>query len=182
MTCAIHGGYADRQLVSGSVGVIPTAAVANTVVTGVNSDGSLITGKVESSGTFTPTLTVATPGDLSVTYATRAGRYVITENKCFVNVQIATSAFTYTTASGLWRVSGLPFTAASNSQQSPGSIVFQGIIKSGYTQITPEVDAGSSFIFFYTSSQNANLSTVSSANILSASAVILNISLEYLII
>ncbi len=61
-------------------------------------------------GTFTPTFTFSTPGDLSVVYTTqtgvftRIGRFV----HAFVIITI-TSGTTYTTASGDVRIGGFPF-------------------------------------------------------------------------
>lgn len=60
-------------------------------------------------GTFTPTLTCATPGDLSVVYGTRNFKYVRVGNMVTINgIFVATP--TYTTASGDMRITGFPFT------------------------------------------------------------------------
>ena len=60
-------------------------------------------------GTWTPGISFATPGDLSVTYSTQSGRYTKVGRAFMFDGTIVTSAFTYTTATGSLRVSGLPF-------------------------------------------------------------------------
>jgi cytoskeletal protein CcmA (bactofilin family) len=62
-------------------------------------------------GTFTPTLTFATPGNLNVVYSVRIGQYTKIGDTVYVNLRVTTSTFTHTTASGNSTVSGLPFTA-----------------------------------------------------------------------
>jgi hypothetical protein len=62
-------------------------------------------------GTFTPVVTFATPGDLSVSYVNQSGTYV--RIGAFVNAVIAlTFTPTYTTASGAIQITGAPFTAS----------------------------------------------------------------------
>ncbi|MQX90313.1 hypothetical protein [Sinorhizobium meliloti] len=68
----------------------------------------------EETGTFTPSITFATPGDLALTSVTasgvwkRTGRYVKVESNF-------TGTPTFTTASGNIRLTGLPFSAASGN-------------------------------------------------------------------
>lgn len=64
-------------------------------------------------GTWTPVLTFATPGDLSVAYAANGqiGRYQKVGRRATVEFLVVTSTFTHTTASGEFRITGLPFTA-----------------------------------------------------------------------
>lgn len=57
---------------------------------------------------WTPTLTFAVPGDLSVAYTTRAGWYWRLGNIFYVQAQIETSTWTWTTASGSLKVTGFP--------------------------------------------------------------------------
>lgn len=66
-------------------------------------------------GTFTPTLTIATPGNLVVAYSTQLGHYTKIGNLVTVRVSIATSTFTHTTSSGNIQVTGIPFAPTSNS-------------------------------------------------------------------
>jgi hypothetical protein len=63
---------------------------------------------------FTPTITFATPGDLSVAYTIQDGKYLRIGDQVFVYAQIAFTP-TYTTASGALRIGTLPFTVAAAS-------------------------------------------------------------------
>lgn len=59
-------------------------------------------------GTFTPTISAATPGDLSVSYVSRGGTYRKIGGLVFIHIGL-NFALTYTTASGELIISGLPF-------------------------------------------------------------------------
>lgn len=62
-------------------------------------------------GTFTPVVTFATAGDLSVSYVNQSGTYV--RIGAFVNaVIVLTFTPTYTTSSGAIQITGAPFTAS----------------------------------------------------------------------
>jgi len=74
--------------------------------TGINLGDETLANYVE--GTWTPAFTCATPGDLSVVYTSRSGRYTRIGNTVFVRHQL-TCVPTYTTASGQLRFSSLPF-------------------------------------------------------------------------
>ena len=56
-------------------------------------------------GTWSPTLTFATPGDLAITYASQFGLYQKVGNRVLFEVSLLSSAFTFTTASGNARIS-----------------------------------------------------------------------------
>jgi len=113
-------------------------------------------------GTFTPTLTCSTVGNLSVSYSIQLGRYTRIGNRVIINATIVTSAFTHTTASGGVRLSGLPFNSNGTAANYPVlSLWFSGITKVGYTQLTPYPDPGTNFLLV-----NASGSGVSSTGVL----------------
>lgn len=62
-------------------------------------------------GTWTPTLTYDTPGDLNVVYSVRQGSYTKVGQIVRVDFFYVTSTYTFTTASGNLRITGLPFTS-----------------------------------------------------------------------
>lgn len=62
-------------------------------------------------GTWTIGITFATPGDLNVVYSTQSGRYTKIGRSLTWEGTATTTTFTYTTATGALRVSGLPFAA-----------------------------------------------------------------------
>lgn len=113
-------------------------------------------------GTWTPVFTFATAGDLSVSYTTRVATYIKIGQLTNVSFDIVTSAFTHSTASGVAEITGLPFTALTLTGLSfLGTLQFQGITKSGYTQMNSEILSGGSLVVFNASGSaqfGANLS------------------------
>jgi hypothetical protein len=67
--------------------------------------------------TFTPTITFATPGDLSVSYATQLGWAFKVGKMVFFNIAL-TFTPTHTTASGEFRIAGLPYGASAEANRS----------------------------------------------------------------
>ncbi len=65
-------------------------------------------------GTWTPVLTYETPGTLAVTYVRQLGIYTKIGRMVHFQLAIQLSAFTKGTASGVLRITGLPFTSTSN--------------------------------------------------------------------
>jgi hypothetical protein len=94
-------------------------------------------------GTFTPTLTATTPGNISVTYSYQNGRYIKVGSQVTISVFVLTSAFTHTTASGTAVVTGIPFASPATILQPQGALAFQGITKVGYTNFTAFVSQNS---------------------------------------
>jgi hypothetical protein len=104
---------------------------ANTSAAGMTSE--LLTWYEE--GTWTPTVTATTAGDLNVSYSAQTGVYTRIGRLITVNYFITTSAFTYTTASGEIRIAGLPFTVSSTAgadSYAVGTLTGQGWTKANY--------------------------------------------------
>lgn len=86
------------------------------------------------SGTWSPTPTYATPGDVSVSYVTRVGTYIRIGTWVVVSFQVVFTP-TYTTASGDFQIGGLPIATA---VQPVGSAAFIG----GGSNVIPAYPAG----------------------------------------
>ena len=116
-------------------------------------------------GTWTPSLTFVTPGNLSVAYTYQTGRYTKIGRKITLSFAIVTSTFTHTTASGALKITGLPF-AAANVQDSGGGCLttFQGITKANYTQFAFVPAASQSFAYIYANGSGQNSTTVDAAD------------------
>ena len=86
-------------------------------------------------GTWTPVITFDTPGNLSITYGTQGGYYTKIGRLVTLHVRLATSAFTHTTASGNFIITGLPFSLGVDLAY--GNLAnFRGItLTGGYTQM-----------------------------------------------
>ena len=131
-------------------------------------------------GTFTPAITFPVPGDLAVTYSVQVGSYTRVGNRITVNFNVQTSSFTFTTASGNFRITGFPFAANSTANnQSVGSLTFQGITKVGYTQITTLLVPGATYANLMASGTAVSLSLVTAANMPTGGSVILYGTVTY---
>lgn len=140
-------------------------------------DGSLFS----TDSTFTPSITFATPGNLSVTYSTRAGFHTKIGNKVFVELDIVTSAFTHTTASGEFRISGLPFTPASTSMRFGGGglTCWQGITKANYTAMGILVTPTNSYATILASGSGVATASLLVADVPSGGSVVITAAFFY---
>lgn len=136
----------------------------------VDGDGDLsarnltITGLV-TSGSWTPVLTCATPGDLAITYSLQIGAYFRIGDMIVATCQLVTSAFTHTTASGIVSITGLPFTSENVANQWwNGACELSGYTQAGYTSWTAQVRNNSAAANIYVggSGATAGLAQISS--------------------
>ena len=117
-------------------------------------------------GTWTPVLTFATPGDLSVVYSTQGGRYTKIGRHITLHWRLITTTFTHTTASGNFTMTGLPFTAATIAgMRWHGSLQWGGITKGSYTDSGPQLLSAGTTILFRSSGSGVATSLVTSANV-----------------
>lgn len=97
---------------------------------------------------WTPVFTFATPGNLSVSYAVQNGWYSRIGNIVTVNFSL-TATPTFTTASGIALVTGLPFTSNSATENTTvGAVYIENIIITPFTYVVSSIDDNSSFIVF----------------------------------
>ena len=99
-------------------------------------------------GVWTPVLTFVTPGDLAVAYSTQIGEWYLENGVLRAFFAVVASTFTHTTASGAFRVSGLPYAAKTSTGMIwSGSLSrMQGVTKVGYTHFGPNVVSAASDI------------------------------------
>lgn len=136
--------------------------------------------KGDAVGTFTPTLTFATPGDLSVSYSTQEGRYQRIGNRCRGSIYIDTSSFTHTTASGVFRIGGLPFPCSSSNSAHGGSVNgWQGITKASYTQCGVIGRASNTEFNVFLSGSGQTFFQVTTAEVATGGTVKLRITFDY---
>ncbi len=108
-------------------------------------------------GTWTPIISFSTPGDLAVTYGLRIGDYVKIGRLVFAPFVLTTSAFTHTTASGNFQITGLPFAISGSAGEARGSIGFGGWTKANYTMTSIQTPANQTYlsVVAFGSGQNA---------------------------
>jgi hypothetical protein len=132
------------------------------------------------STTWTPVLTFATPGDLNVVYSKRVATYVKIGNFVTLNFRIETSTFTHTTASDVLRVTGLPLTPRTvTDQRYYGTLSWGGITKATYTSIIPMVESASTVMTFLASGSGVGVSSVAVADVPTGGNVYIDGSITY---
>ena len=132
-------------------------------------------------GTWTPTLSFQTPGNLSVAYAAQVGSYTRIGNRVVLQAFIALSSFTHTTASGFLRINGIPFNGSSgSSRHNYGSLLFSGITKIGYTQFVTSIEPSvSSSVLVYCSGSGITESFVTAADMPTGGTVNIKFTMTY---
>lgn len=120
-------------------------------------------------GNWTPSITFATPGTLSVSYTTQLGRYLQVINSSGVNFifiwgTVVCSSFSLGTASGQFRISGLPFASSSSIGVQNGVVPINSssnFVYQGGTTLVGFTSAGSTYLEWnsFNSSVVMNLTT-----------------------
>lgn len=120
-------------------------------------------------GTWTPLITFATPGNLSVSYINQTGVYNKIGRVVQLQFTVITSSFTHNTAAGNLLISGAPFSAS--TARGYGGQEWRGITKSGYTDVSARMNVGASAIDFVASASGLTPSNVSAADVPSGGTV-----------
>lgn len=131
---------------------------------------------------WTPVLTFATAGNLSVTYSTQWGELLRLPNNVGVaNFRIVTSAFTHTTASGNLQVTGLTVTSASDNTSAvwDGPAVWSGVTKANYTNVVASLAQGSSTILFSASGSGQAATNLTASDLPTGGSVVLRGSIIF---
>lgn len=133
-------------------------------------------------GTWTPTFTFVTPGDLSVVYAAdRNGTYVKIGRLVVIFFGFTLSTFTFSTSSGAAEITGLPFTADNTgTMRYMAALNWTGITKAGYTDIVCRVDGTTNYSILAASGSGQALSSVAASDMPSGGAPTLRGTVSYL--
>lgn len=126
-------------------------------------------------GTWTPSLTMQTPGNLSVAYSNRVGAYTKIGNAVHVMASIQTSTWTHTTASGEFRVTGFPFTSNSDAVYNALSIaIAQNIVGSSNYTLGLSINGGLTYAntYFFNSGAIVAPATAVAANVATGNQII----------
>lgn len=129
---------------------------------------------------WTPALTFATPGDLSVAYTHQVGRYFQIGKLVVAWFSIQTSTFTHTTASGDCQVTGLPITPASATGWiMPANVLWAGVTKASYTQMNARNNSGNTYMTFEMSGSGVGTASVAASDMPTGGTVVLRGALIY---
>jgi len=99
-------------------------------------------------GTFTPTLSFPTNGDLNIVYSDQTGLFWDLGDRIFVYFRVLTSTFTHSTASGSLRLS-MPSVVKNIDNYLPHGSCRINYTKAGYTSVTPFVVFNSNLMNFF---------------------------------
>ena len=162
---------------------LTTPNIGAATATSINFGGSTLSNYV-SGGTFTPTFTCGTVGDLSLSYATQNGQYTRIGNVCYIQLSITVTP-TFTTASGVIRFAGLPFTVNATTNPAGSALSLLGTSTFtwpvGSTMINPYGVAGNAYLGLLAAGSATGLVSVSMSNITTGVAFTLQLSGFYFI-
>lgn len=167
--------FIDEAQITASQGIkFPATAVASTDVNTLDD---------YEEGSWTPALSFATPGNLSISYTVQEGEYTKIGNRVDAHFAINPATFTHTTASGDLQISGLPFAVGSGYSfaRFQGGLRFGGITKATYTNFTVDATAGNSFLIISAGGSGVAASTVTAADVPSGGTVVLRGSVTYFV-
>jgi hypothetical protein len=133
-------------------------------------------------GSFTPTVTFTTPGDVASTpTANNAGRYTRVGNRVHFTIDLDLSSITHTTASGALRIGGLPFAAAAG-QETPVSLGSHNsavTYSGGRSWLTPVVLPATQQVHLYQSGSGVSSTDIAAANITSGGTLRIRLAGSY---
>lgn len=131
-------------------------------------------------GVWTPVVTFVTPGNLTVVYSVQFGSYVKIGKLVTITMQLVTSTFTHTTASGNLTITGLPFTSENTTnQQVRGSTIFEGITKANYTQYIMTNSPNTATLTMQASGSGQGAANITTAETTTGTNLILSTTLSY---
>ena len=171
------GGLAVAKKVYTGDNVVPAAAkginfTGNTPAAGMTSQ--LMNWYEE--GTWTPVMSFTTNGDLAVTYSAQVGFYERIGSMVTAHFRVVASAFTYTTATGTFQITGLPFTSnATTNFIGVGPVYINNVLMTAVsataTYPTARVTNGTSIINIIICGNNSAANTANQASMPSGNLV-----------
>lgn len=139
------------------------------------------TSLVYSTGTWTPVVTFATPGNLNVVYSIRDAFYTKNARQVTATCAILCGTFTHTTASGDLQITGLPFAHMVTSGAAAVATVeaWGGITKANYTQVGAVLASGASLMTLTMSGSGQTPVTLSTVEVPTGAGFQVRITITY---
>jgi hypothetical protein len=140
-----------------------------------------VVGNLFGSETWTPVVTFATPGDVSLTYTRQLGWLYWKYSEITLHFDIE-ATITHTTASGELWVTGATYGAASTPTGATYAGVlgdFRGITKANFTQFNPILSVGGSTVRFRASASAQAPATLTATEVPTGGTLLLRGSITY---
>lgn len=128
---------------------------------------------------FSPAITFATPGDLSVSYSQQVGNFVEVNNIVFFNIFLGFTP-TFTTASGQLRITNLPETAVNGEFTLPISLAQSFNFPANTTMLSAITIAGQSYATVVASGSGVAAANLTTTELTSSGNYFLTLSGFYL--
>lgn len=175
----LSGVTGSGNFVGANTPTLITPVLGAATATSINFGGSSLAAYIAPTS-FTPTITFATPGDVSVVYTTQHGVYVRLGSYVCVFINIACTP-TYTTASSSLTIASLPL--ASNSFETwyggafglSGSIIWPTLT----THLVAAVNANATTAVLRAYGSNTSAVTMSTSQFVSGTAFTIQGTLFY---
>lgn len=130
-------------------------------------------------GTWTPAITFVVAGNLAVSYSTQTGVYTKIGRVVFVTIELDTSSFIHTTASGSLSLTGFPFTSANDGAFRIGACVWQGITKANFTDVNIQKGIADTVAQLVASGSAQNATAIAATDTPSAGTVVVRATVSY---
>lgn len=136
-----------------------------------------------SQGTWTPAGTFATPGDLSIAYSSQVGWWHRVGKLYHFSGNFTTSTFTHTTASGEFRITGLPVTSSNTANRIViGPCAWRGLTYASARDDTAcEIQANVNYLRLVGSVSGGTIDTVDTADMPTGGTLQLRFAISFLV-
>jgi hypothetical protein len=166
----LSGAIGSGNFVGANTPTLITPVLGAATATSVNFGGSSLS-TYTTLTPWTPTLTFATPGNLSVSYATQTGYYMQIGSLTLITFQISCTP-TYTTASGNMQISGSGLTAATFQYIGSAFMFSSGTTwPAGRTSINLLMSAATNFIQLFGSGTGVADSVFTTTQVVTATNI-----------
>lgn len=133
-------------------------------------------------GTWTPTISFATPGDSSIVLSTAVADYTKIGRQVTLHLNITTSTFTHTTAAGSLRIEGFPVDLRPSAGfDYTGSVRLRGYTNATYTQIEAGANSDRRYINLFGCGSGITPTALAPADLPTGGTVQIKATLTYFV-
>lgn len=177
---SLSGQTGTGSFVGSTSPTLVTPVLGAASATSINFGGSSLSTNTASTS-WTPVFTCVTPGNLSVSYTTQVGLYAQVGSIIIATFNISCTP-TFSTASGFFRVTGLPVTSnATTNAILVGSASLSGTYNLGTaTWVVTSIAPGTSYLSLFANQSNTSSSQFAIGTFTSGSPIGITGSIVYM--